>query len=74
MTDRKPQRRWLHFALDRLILGLLPVEGLLWLSDRLHWPGWQKGYAVLAAVAVVLAAMLFMAVWFAVALIFRSRF
>jgi hypothetical protein len=70
----KPSVRWYRLTPDRLVLGLLGVEGLLWLSDRLCWPVWHKGYAVLTAVAVVGVAMLLMLGWFAVALVFRWRF
>ncbi len=63
-----------HLTPDRLVLLMLAVEGLLWLSDRLGWPVWHKGYAVLTAVASVGVAFLLMLAWFAVALIFRWRF
>ena len=59
---------------DRLILGLLAVEGLLWLSNRLCWPAWQKGYAVMATAATVGVVLLAMFLWFVAALIFRLRF
>lgn len=71
MTDSNPQRRWFWPTPGWLILVLLVVEGLLWLSERLQWPIWHKGYAVLIAVASVGVAMLVMLVWFAVALVFR---
>jgi hypothetical protein len=72
---RRPcMRRWLHLTPDRLVLLLLAVEGLLWLSDRLGWPAWHKGYAVLVAVASVGVFFLLMLLWFAIALIFRWRF
>jgi hypothetical protein len=70
----KPSVRWHHPTPDRLIVGLLAVEGLLWLSDHLGWPAWHKGYAVLAAVATVAVALLAMSLWFALALFFRWRF
>ena len=44
------------------------------LSDRLAWPAWHKGYAVLTCVAVVGVVMLSMIGCFAVALVFRRRF
>jgi hypothetical protein len=69
-----PKPHWYRFTPDRLIVGLLAVEVLLWLSDRLGWPVWHKGYAVLTAVAAVGVAMLVMLVWFAASLIFRWRF
>lgn len=52
----------------------LAVECLLWLSERIGWPGWHKGYAVLTAVASVGLAMLLMILWFIVSLMFRRRF
>ena len=70
----KPSIRWFHVTPSRLVLALLAVEMLLWSSDRFGWPAWQKGYAVLAAVAVVVGAMLVMLVWFVMALAFRWRF
>ena len=72
--DAPTQTRWFHLTPGRFVLGLLAVEGLLWLSDRFGWLGWHKGYAVLTGVAVVGVGMLGMFVWFAVALIFRLRF
>jgi hypothetical protein len=69
---RKPRR--FHFTPDRLILGLLALEGLLWLSNRLCWPTWQKGYAVLATAATVGVVLLAMFLWFVAALVFRLRF
>jgi hypothetical protein len=70
----KPSIRWFHLTPDRLILVLLAVEGLLWLSERLGWPAWHKGYAVLTGVATVGVAMLLMLLWFAIALNFHWRF
>jgi Leucine-rich repeat (LRR) protein len=74
MADPTPKSRRYRLTPDRLIFGLLAVEGLLWLSDRLGWPVWHRGYAVLATVATVGVAFLAMLLWFAVALIFRWRF
>jgi len=73
MTDAKPTR-WYHLTPDRFVIGLLIVEGLLWLSERLGWLAWHKGYAALVAVATVGAVFLSMLLWFAVALVFRLRF
>jgi hypothetical protein len=73
-TVPKPSVRWFHLTPDRLILGLLAIEGLLWLSARLGWPVWHKGYAVLTAVASVGVAFLPMLLWFAASLLFRCRF
>ncbi len=69
----RPSVRWFHLTPDRLVVGLLVVEVLLWLSERFGWLPWHKGYAVLAAVAVVGVAMLLVLVWFAIALVFRRR-
>jgi len=75
MTDPKPTR-WYRLTPDRLIIGLLVVEGLLWLSERYRWFGFNqhKGWTVLIAVAVVGVAMLVMLGWFATSLLFRWRF
>ncbi len=72
--DAPTQSRWFHLTPGRFVLGLLVVEGLLWLSDRFGWLGWHKGYAVLTAVATVGMAMLLLLGWFGVALVFRRRF
>ncbi len=86
MTEASPTRRWYRLTPDRLVLLLLVVECLLWLSDRLGWPAWHKGYAVLdsptwhkgyavlTCMAVVGVGMIAMLGWFLVALIFRFRF
>ncbi len=50
------------------------MECLLWLSERFGWLPWQKGYAVLTAVAAVGATMVVMFVWCAAALCFRWWF
>ena len=63
--DDTPQARirWFHLTPDRLVIGLLAVEVLLWLWERFGWLGWHKGYAVLTAVATVGVAMLLMLFW-----------
>ena len=67
-----PRRRWFHLTPDRCVVGLLAVEGLLWVWE---WSQWSpKGWPVLIALATIGAAMLLMLVWFAVALLFRGRF
>jgi hypothetical protein len=73
MTDA-PKPRWYHLTPDRLVLLLLVIEGLLCLSERLGWPAWHKGYAVLTAVASVGVAFLVTLLWFAASLLFRWRF
>ncbi len=59
-----------------LIFGLLVVEGLLWLSERFQWFGFNhhKGWTVLIAVAAVGVAFLLMLLWFLAACSFRWRF
>ena len=71
-----PTERWFHLTPDRLILGLLALEGLLFLSERFHWFAFNdhKGWTVLIAVEGVGFAMLFMLVSFAAGLLFRCRF
>ena len=57
-------------------LALLVVEGLLWLSERYRWFGFNehKGWTVLIAVAAVGVAMLVMLLWFIACLLFHWRF
>jgi hypothetical protein len=59
-----------------LIVGLLVVEGLLWLAERYTWFWFNehKGWTVLIAVAAVGATMLVMLAWFVASLVFRWRF
>ena len=75
MTDG-PNPRWFHPKPSWLILGLLAVEGLLWLSERFQWFPFNahKGWTVLIGVAVVGATMLLILLWFGIALLFRLRF
>ena len=56
------------------MIGLLVMECLLWLSHRLGWPTWHKGYAVLTAAATLGVAFLIMLLWFLGSLLFRWRF
>jgi hypothetical protein len=74
MADALPNLRWFHLAPHHCLGTLLAVEGLLWLSKRLGWPPWHKGYAVLTAVAAVAVMMLLMLLWFGVAALSRWRF
>ena len=73
MTDAAPKPRWYRLTPDRIVIGVLVVECLLWLSDRFAWLSWYKGYAVLAGVGLVAVAILLLLVWFVVALFFRRR-
>jgi hypothetical protein len=74
MADAVGKLRWFRLAPHHCLATLLAVEGSLWLSNRLGWPSWHKGYAVLTAVAAVALTMLLMLFWFGVALLFRWRF
>jgi hypothetical protein len=68
--------RWYHLTPDRVVLGLLAVEGFLLLSEWFAWFPFNrhKGYTVVVAVAVVAVAFLLMLFWFLAALLFRLRF
>jgi hypothetical protein len=66
--------RWYRVTPDRLIVGLLVIEGLLWLTNQLPWPIWHKGYAVLAALVVIGVFLLAMPVSWALCLAFGWRF
>jgi hypothetical protein len=76
MPTPEPKRRWFHLSPDRFVILLLLVIGLLWLSDRFQWFGFNhhKGWTVLIAVAAVGVAALVMLTWWAVSLIVRWRF
>ena len=71
-----PKPLWYRLTPDRLVIGLLAVECLLWLSERFQWFAFDqhKGWTVLIAVAVVGGAMLVMLGWFISSLLFRWRF
>jgi hypothetical protein len=74
MDAKAAASRWYSLTPDRLIVGLLTAECLLWISDRLGWPTWHKGYAVLSAIAIASAAIILMILWLLVALVLRRRF
>jgi hypothetical protein len=76
MPTAEPKRRWFHLSPDRFVIGLLLVVGLLWLSERFQWFGFNhhKGWTVLIAVATVGVATLVMLLWWIASLIFRWRF
>jgi len=71
-----PESRWYRLAPDRIVIGLLVVECLLWLSERFQWFPFneKKGWTVLIAVAAVCVAFLVMLFCFLVCLVFRWRF
>ena len=68
--------RWYRLTPERLLMGLLAVEGLLLLSERFRWFAFneRKGWTVLIAVAAVGLAGLCTLLWFAVALLLRRPF
>lgn len=72
----KPRHRWYHLTPDRLLIGLLAVEGLLFLSERFQWFAFNqhKGWTVLIAVAAVCVGILFLLMWFLASLLFHRRF
>jgi hypothetical protein len=72
--DATRERRWYRLTPDRLVVGLLAAECLLWVSDGLRWPAWHKGYAVLASLAMLGVALTAMILWFIIAVIIRRRF
>ena len=52
-AEGKTRRRWFRITPDRLVLALLPLEGLLILSERFGWFPFNahKGWTVLVAIA-----------------------
>jgi hypothetical protein len=68
------KRRWFRLTPGWLLFVLLVVEGLLWLSNRLGWPAWHEGFAVLAALATLGVTVLLLLLWFTLALSFPKRF
>jgi hypothetical protein len=76
MTTPKVHGRWFRLTPDRVILTLLPIEGLLWLSDsfRCFAFGEERIWTVLFGIAAVGVVMLFMLAWLAIALLFGWRF
>jgi len=72
----KPKGCWYRLTPDRLVIGLLVVEGCLLLSERWGWFAFNehKGYTVLIAVATVGVALVAMFLWFLASLISGWRF
>ncbi len=73
---RQPGCRWSHLTPDRCVLGLLAVEGVLWLFERVHAFGFHphKGWMFAVTLASVVAAILLMSAWFVVSLFVGQRF
>ena len=78
MTDavERKTRRWFRLTPDRVVLGLLAVEGFLILSERFEWFAFNrhKGWTMLIAAASVGLAMVLMFFRFLAAWLFRRRF
>ncbi len=72
MTEPTATRRWFRPTPGWLIFGVLVVEGLLWLSERLRW--FPAGWAAAIVLVVVGATLLLMLFWFIGSLLFRWRF
>ena len=68
--------RWYHVTPDRFLTALLPIVGLLWLSERFRWFAFNehKGWTVLIAVGVVGTALVVLLLWFLASLLLRRRF
>jgi hypothetical protein len=75
MMSSTPTRRWFRPTPGRLIAGLFVLEAFLFLSDRFGWFGFRhhKGWAVLIALASALGAVVLLATWTVLALVFRRR-
>lgn len=76
MISHQPHRRWYRLTPDRLLIGLLAVEGFLFLSERYEWFAFNehKGWTVLIAVTAVGATVLLLLLWLVIALLLRRRF
>jgi hypothetical protein len=74
MDAAETKKRWFRFSPGGFVGVLLAMECLIWLSNRLEWPHWQKGYGVLSTLATLGVALIAMLLWFLCALVFRRRF
>src|SRR5262249_54045504 len=68
MSDTPAKPKWYAITLDRVLIALLLVEGLLFLSDQYDWFAFnrRKGWTVLIAVAVASGVLLLTGLWTAV--------
>jgi hypothetical protein len=75
MANAALKPRWYRITPDRLIFGLLVVEGLLWLSERYRWFWFNshKGWTALIAAAAVGSVLVLMFLWFIAAVVLRRR-
>jgi hypothetical protein len=76
MGSVHPQRRWCRVSADRLIMGLLALQILLFLSQHFRWFAFneKKGWTVLIALGVLGLAFAVMLTWCVASLVFRWRF
>ena len=76
VPESRPKPRWYHVTPDRLIVGLLAVEGFLLLSEQFQWFAFneKKGWTVLIAMAAVCLVVVVMLLWLVVSLLSRLRF
>lgn len=65
MSGTQARRAWYAITLDRVLVVLLVVVGLLFLSDRYDWFAFnrRKGWTVLIAVAVVAGVLSLTGLW-----------
>ena len=76
MNEPKTKRRWYHLTPDKFLIALLPIVGLLFLSERFWWFLFkeQKNWTVLTAIAIVCVAIAFLLLWFGLSLVLRHPF
>jgi hypothetical protein len=76
MPSVTPPQRWYHPSPDRLILGLLAVQILLFLSQQFQCFAFneRKGWTVLIATAVLGLTMVVLLLWLLASLLLRWRF
>ena len=70
-----PKLRWYRLTPDRLVVGVLVIEGFLLLSEWFDWFAFNRQtWTVLIALAVVGLALSVMFLWFILAMLLRRRF
>jgi hypothetical protein len=72
-----PRPRWYSLTPDRIVIGLLVLECLLWLSQRLDeltGTNRHKGWGVVTVFTLVLAATVVMLAWFIISVLLRRTF
>ncbi len=73
-ADSRRFRCWLHLTPSYCVAAVLVVEIALWMSERLGWPEWPKGYAVLTWLSSLALVLVLLGLWFTVSLICGMRF